>query len=223
MALAERIAAVADETTVPTTAPGPITVGSIESATFRREGEYWTLEFGADTFRVRDAKGMRHLSRLLESPGRDVHALELARFEAPVSAQRGVVDPSMTDIGGSDDAGPLLDAEAKAAYRERLRDLQQELAQAEAWNDPERAARLQEESDALTHELAAALGLGGRDRVASSAAERARISVTRAIRSSLTRIGEHSDGLSAHLDATIRTGTFCSYTPDPRAPITWRL
>ena len=129
----------------------------------------------------------------------------------------------MTDIGGSDDAGPLLDAEAKAAYRERLRDLQQELAQAEAWNDPERAARLQEESDALTHELAAALGFGGRDRVASSAAERARISVTRAIRSSLTRIGEHSDGLSAHLDATIRTGTFCSYTPDPRAPITWRL
>ncbi len=223
MALAERIAPVADETTVPTTAPSPITVGSIESATFRREGEYWTLEFGADTFRVRDAKGMRHLARLLESPGRDVHALELARFEAPVTEQRGVVDPSMTDVGGSDDAGPLLDAEAKAAYRERLRDLQQELAQAEEWNDPERASRLQDESDALTHELAAALGLGGRDRVASSAAERARISVTRAIRSSLTRIGEHSDGLSAHLEATIHTGTFCSYTPDPRAPITWRL
>ena len=75
----------------------------------------------------------------------------------------------------------------------------------------------------MTHELAAALGLVGRDRLASSAAERARISVTRAIRLSLRRIGEHSGGLSAHLDATIRTGTFCSYTPDPRAPITWRL
>ena len=112
-----------------------------KSATFRREGEYWTLEFGADTFRVRDAKGMRHLSRLLDSPGRDVHALELARFEAPVSVQRGVVDPSMTDMRGSDDAGPLLDAEAKAAYRERLRELQQELAQAEAWNDPEAQRR----------------------------------------------------------------------------------
>jgi hypothetical protein len=152
-----------------------------------------------------------------------VHALELARLDGPTAARTGAIDPSMANAGGSDGAGPLLDAEAKAAYRERLRELQEELAQAEAWNDPERAARLQEESDALTHELAAALGLGGRDRVAASATERARISVTRAIRASLTRIGEHSDGLSAHLDATIRTGTFCSYTPDPRAPIDWRL
>ena len=32
----------------------------------------------------------------------------------------------------------------------------------------------------------------------------------------------HSPALAGHLDATIHTGTFCSYTPDPRAPITWR-
>ncbi len=203
--------------------PGTVAAAEpIDTAAFRREGEYWTIDFGGDTFRVRDAKGMRHLAHLLASPGREVHALELARSEAPVG-RAGVVDRSMAEAAGSDDAGPILDAEAKAAYRERLRDLQAELAQAEAWNDPERAARLQEESDALTHELASALGLGGRDRIASSAAERARISVTRAIRSSLTRIGEHSDTLGAHLDATIRTGTFCSYTPDPRAPIDWRF
>ncbi len=224
MILADSIADSGGDSPVATTEARPASAtGPITSATFRREGEYWTLEFGADTFRVRDAKGMRHLARLLVSPGREVHALELARFEAPSSAPDIVLDPAMLEVGGSDDAGPILDAEAKAAYRERLRELQQELAQAEAWNDPERAARLQEESDALTHELAAALGLGGRDRVASSAAERARISVTRAIRSSLARIGEHSEGLSDHFDATIRTGTFCSYTPDPRAPIAWRL
>ncbi len=186
MALAERIT-VTDPVSHPATTDAGSTsaTGPIATATFRREGEYWTVEFGAATFRVRDAKGMRHLARLLESPGREIHALELARLESSASPTSGVADPAMTDAAGSDDAGPLLDAEAKAAYRERLRELQEELAQAEAWNDPERASRLQEESDALTHELAAALGLGGRDRVAASVAERARISVTRAIRSSL--------------------------------------
>jgi len=37
----------------------------------------------------------------------------------------------------------------------------------------------------------------------------------------MTRIREQSPTLADHLDTTIRTGTFCSYNPDPRAPIVW--
>ncbi len=215
MVLAQQIGA-GDATSL-ASAETPLTSG-----TFRREGEYWTVVFGQDTFRVRDAKGMRHLARLLEAPGREVHALDLARFEASTPDASRVDDPSLT-AAGLGDAGPLLDPGAKAAYRERLDELRDELTEAESWNDPERAARLQAEADALTHELAAAMRLGGHDRSAASAAERARISVTRAIRGGLVRIGEQSEPLSAHLAATIHTGTFCSYTPDPRAPITWQL
>lgn len=217
MVLAQQIGAGAEESTSPAAPATPLTSG-----TFRREGEYWTVEFERDTFRVRDAKGMRHLARLLEAPGREVHALELARIESSTSVASRV-EASSPSAGGLGDAGPLLDPEAKAAYRERLDELREELTEAEAWNDPERVARLRAESDALTHELTAALGLGGQDRRAASAAERARISVTRAIRAALVRIGEQSAALSAHLDATIHTGTFCSYMPDPRAPITWKL
>ena len=215
--LTRRIGAVAAES-LPTAAPDlPLT-----SATFRREGEYWTIEFGAEALRVRDAKGMRHLARLLGAPGRELHALELARLEASTAEVRTVAEPSLS-VDGSGDAGPILDAEAKVAYRRRLRDLQDELTEAEGWNDPERVARLEAEAEALTDQLSAALGLGGRDRTTGSAAERARVSVTRAIRAALARIGEHSAALSAHLEATVRTGTFCSYNPDPRAPISWRL
>lgn len=217
MVLAQQIGAGAEEATPPASPAALLTSG-----TFRREGEYWTVEFGRDTFRVRDAKGMRHLARLLEAPGREVHALDLARVGSAAS-DVGRSDDSSLSAVGSGDAGPVLDAAAKAAYRERLDELRAELAEAEGWNDPERVARLQAETDALTHELTAALGLGGRDRSAVSAAERARISVTRAIRAALARIGEQSEPLSAHLVATIHTGTFCSYTPDPRAPISWQL
>ena len=45
-----------------------------------------------------------------------------------------------------------------------------------------------------------------------------RVSVTRAIRAALARIAEQSPTLGSHFDATIRTGTYCSYHPDPRAP-----
>lgn len=191
-------------------------------ATFRREGEYWTIRFDGDPFRIRDMKGMRHLARLLAEPGRELHALDLAGRARPDSMTKR---PAVDDLTADPfvDAGPVLDAEAREAYRARLAELREEVDQASSWNDPERAARAASEIDALTHQLAAAVGLGGRERLASSPAERARISVTRAIRAAMSRIGEQSPALGSHLDATIRTGTYCSYVPDPRASISWEL
>ena len=115
----------------------------------------------------------------------------------------------------------VLDEHAKAEYATRLRELESELEEAESWNDHERASRLEEEIDFLARELGAAVGLGGRDRLAASDAERARVNVTRAIKATLERIAEHSPSLGRHLAVTVRTGTFCSYQPDPRVPVTW--
>ena len=53
--------------------------------------------------------------------------------------------------------------------------------------------------------------------------ERARAGVTRAIRQAIARIGEHHPQLGEHLGRTIRTGTYCAYFPDPRAPAEWEL
>jgi hypothetical protein len=103
----------------------------------------------------------------------------------------------------------------------RVEELRGDLAQAEAWNDPERAARATAELEAITTEPASASGLGGRDRHSASNAERARISVTRAIKSALDRIEAESPTLGGHLRTTVHTGTYCSYTPDSRVPITW--
>ena len=189
---------------------------------FRREGDYWTLVHDGKTVRVRDAKGMRYLARLLADPGREFHALDLAG-DGVASASVGVADESGMAIGDVGDAGIRLDAEAKSAYRARLQELQDEAAQAEGWNDIERAARAQQEIAFLTNELKGAVGLGGRDRPEASAAERARLSVTRALRSAIVRIGEQHADAGRHFDVTIRTGTFCSYQPDPRVPTTWEL
>jgi hypothetical protein len=196
-------------------------VGPITTASLRREGDYWAIEFGSDAFRVRDMKGLRLLARLVQRPGQEIHAVDLAGGggERVASVRTADIDGTVDAMAGT---GPMLDEAAKAAYRERLTDLRAELAEASDWNDPERAARVQDEIDALAHELSAAVGLAGRDRNASSPAERARVSVTRAIRAALDRVTEYSPALGGHFAATVRTGTYCSYIPDPRAPIEWR-
>src|SRR6266850_2219937 len=159
------------------------------------------LEIGADDFLAKPVDRREH------------HALDLASSTSSEGERRQVAG----------DAGPILDATAKAQYHARLVELDEELREAEQRDDRERMARADEERAQLLEQLAFAVGLGGRDRKAASNAERARVSVTRAIRRVLDRIADRSPALGAHLTATIRTGQYCAYTPDPRSPIRWEL
>lgn len=191
-----------------------------DSGTFRLEGEYWSIEYGGTQARLRDSKGLRYLSRLLSSPGHELHALDLvvgttSAVTAPAGRQ-----PALDGVSAGD-AGAVLDAKAKAAYKRRLSELQEDMEDAQAANDLGRLHRAQQEMDFLLSELAAAMGLGGRDRRAASDGERARQSVTRAIKSAIERIGDAHPGLGDHLRTTIRTGIYSSYSPDSRVPIRW--
>jgi AAA ATPase-like protein len=190
-----------------------------------REGEVWRIDFEGRTLHVRDGKGMRHLALLLSRPGVEVHAVDIvtaAEGGGDASALAAAAEAGLeVRAAGGEDAGAMLDGAAKAAYRSRVEDLQEEIEEAEAFNDPERSARAREELDFIAHELAAAVGLGGRDRRAASNAERARVNVTRAVRKAIARI-EHEDvRLGRELATTVQTGTFCRYGPDPRRPVTW--
>jgi hypothetical protein len=189
---------------------------------FQRDGEYWSIAYERDAFRLKDSKGLRYVARLLADPGREFHALDLVASERGSERVDRAAEPGLASSPFGD-TGETLDMRAKAEYRRRLEELEGELDEARAFGDPERAALAEEERDFLVRELAGAIGLGGRDRRMGSPSERARVSVTRAIRSALARVAEHSSALGDHLERTIRTGTFCSYRPDPRTPINWRI
>lgn len=205
---------------------GPARPGEPEPpAIFRREGDVWAIAFSGESFRLRDLKGLRYLARLLAEPGRELHCLDLVAAERagerPPPEAKGP-EPGL-DPGSLGDAGEILDPEAKGAYRERLTELERELEEARLLRDPERRARAEVERQQLESELARACGLGGRDRRACSASERARVAVRQAIRTALERIADHGPALAEHLERTVRTGTFCAYEPDPRAPVRWRV
>jgi tetratricopeptide (TPR) repeat protein len=194
---------------------------------FRREGEYWSITFEGDAFRLKDTKGLRYLAQLLAMPDREAHAIDLLVAveggSLPSAAQGRLPTETGAGAHASADAGEVLDGHARAAYRRRLKELREDLDEAEALGDPERAARAREEMDFLARELSGAVGLGGRGRKSASSTERARQSVTKAIKAAIDRIASHSPALARHLTSAVQTGTFCSYAPDPRAPISWKL
>ena len=179
--------------------PAPSLSPAAPRFSLAREGDYWAVTAGTVTVRIRDARGMQMLADLVMAPGREMHVLALMG-----------ADGEGADAG---DGGELLDAEAVAEYRERLRDLEDEIAEAESWSDPGRSARARAERDAIASELARGVGLGGRARRAGAAAERARVNVQRRIRGAIKKIGESLPELAAYLDRAVRTGTFCSYEP----------
>src|SRR5207247_6968016 len=159
----------------------------------------WTLVFAGRRAQLRDAKGLRDLAVLLGAPGQEVVAADLVTGTAqPVQA-----------FG----ADPVLDERARAEYRARLAELEDELAQADAHHDIGRSARLAAERDALIDELARATGLGGRRRRLGDAAERARTTVTARIRDAMARVERVHPELGRHLRASIVTGARCSYRP----------
>src|SRR5262249_28739049 len=193
------------------------------AALFRHEGDFWTLTYQGAVCRVKDAKGLRYIAYLLRHAGREFHVLDLiGQGLEPGGRRPGQHSPGPESRDQRLETGhglPMLDGPAKAAYQQRLSELRDELDEAERFNDPGRTDRAREEMDAITEQLAAAVGLGGRDRQTASPSERARSTVAKAVKAALKRINDHHAVLGRHLTTSIKTGTFCAYAPEePPAP-----
>jgi hypothetical protein len=172
-----------------------------------RDGEDWLLSAGLERVHLRDSRGIHYLRALVASPGRDMPALELAG-------------------GGGSLVAPdaqLIDDAARQAYRSRLIELDAELDRADRAGDPERAERSEAERRAILNELRRSTGLGGRPRLTSPEAERARVNVTRTLRATLDHIAQRAPKAAAHLQASIRTGRTCCYQPAAGGPTRWSV
>jgi hypothetical protein len=197
-------------------APSPPTA---RRAVFRCDGETRLVRFEGITVHLRDLKGLRYIQRLLAEPGREFHVLDL------VAVERGTRPVARHDegaaIGPGDSAIPALDDQARAAYQRRLAEVDDDIEEARRMNDLGRLELAEHDREYLIAELTRAAGLGGRHRMVGGTAERARTAVTRSVRYAVQRLGEHEPVVAAHLSHAIRTGTYCSYVPDPRVPVVW--
>lgn len=186
------------------------------TAVLARDGKWWVASCDGTNVRLPDSKGLRYLAQLIARPGVECHALDLVdRIEGLSPDRRGV---DRRQLG---DAGELLDAQARAAYRRRIEELRAEADDALADGRLDSAEAHQAEVDQLVGQLAQAFGLGGRDRRAASAAERARLNVTRALRTALARLAQAVPVAGELLDRRVRTGLYCAYEPADADEVRW--
>jgi tetratricopeptide (TPR) repeat protein len=194
------------------------TAPSQRLATLARDDRCWVVSFGEMRCRLPETKGLRYVAELVSNPGVERHALDLVDRVEGVAAGDVAVDRRA--LG---DAGEMVDAKARTAYRRRIEALRAEVDDAFDAGAEDRAETLQAELDELVAHLAQAFGLGGRSRRASSTVERARLNVTRAIRAATARVTEALPDAGPILDLRLRTGIYCAYEPEQADEVRWSV
>ncbi len=178
----------------PAAGPSPATLAECQ-----RTGRKWRLVLRNRSVLVDDSIGMAHLAVLIANPRQEIGAADLVAGVAGLTPGEAGV------------AQQVLDHEAIADYRNRLKSLDTEIGQPDA--DPARTARARAERDWLVGQLASAAGFAGRTRAFPDQPERARVAVGKAIRRALARITEADPVIGEHLRQAVHTGVRCSYWP----------
>jgi len=181
--------------------------GNSNCASLTDEGEFWTIVWDRMTLRIKNSKGVRLLTVLIENPDRQFHVVDLERYE-----RKDQPTESSSRLKHSD-AGPILDASARKAYKARLAVLDDQVQEAQRFDDIPRESKIREEVALIVAELARASGLYGRNRLAISDVERARVRVTLAVKGAIEKISRCNSSIGDHLAASVRTGVFCLYCP----------
>jgi tetratricopeptide (TPR) repeat protein len=178
-----------------------------DRAAIRRQGRLWVFSVGDHQAVVAHRLGIAYLTRLLTNPYRPIPALELAAADAAFTGSAGQ---------------PVIDGQARAAYRRRAEELTRQLADAGP-GAAGQAERLRAELDAIVGELSHAAAKGGRTRSFPDPGERARTAVRKAIKRAIDDVAAADPAIGGALRSSITTGAMCCYTPDPEQPLTWAL
>ncbi|WP_242155716.1 tetratricopeptide repeat protein [Aestuariivivens sediminis] len=179
-------------------------VESTINNTFQSKGDYWDMCYQGHCITLKHAKGFKDIHKLLNHPKQEFHCLDL---------MNAAVDERSS--------AKTMDQKAKLAYQRRIKELQEEIDEAEDLNQIEKLAPLKAEYDAILTHLSQSLGLSGKTRTSGSTIEKARSAVTWRIRSSIKKIAKIHPSLGNHLSNAIKTGSFCSYTPE--VDVDWTL
>jgi tetratricopeptide (TPR) repeat protein len=179
-----------------------------QKAMISRRLRHWIVSVGTGRATVPDRVGLRYLAQLLVNPGQQISALELAGAS---------IATALAVTGGQ----PVMDEQARVAYRRRVAELTDEIADFGARGDDAGAGRAREELNALLRGLRRATGKGGRTRGFPDPNERARVAVRKAIKRAIEEITAAEPAIGEIFTATVSTGVRCCYTPDPMRPIHW--
>lgn len=170
---------------------------------FRQEGRVWKLTFRGEKAYVVDAKGLHYIAWLLRNPGQFVEARRL------VEAMEGGM---LEGVSGARQEN--MDFQGVETSKRRLRELEEEIEEAEDNHDLGRLEKLRTEKSCIVAELVSNSGLRGRTRKICVVSERIRKRIFMAIVRSIASIRTEHKALGRHLKNSIRTGASLGYMPE---------
>ena len=173
----------------------------VDANSFLKENELWQISFDGKTVFIPEVKGFVDMAKLLEAPEKEFHCTSL--FGTAVISSSEVV----------------FDDRAKQSYRKRINELLEEIKLCEDHSNFEKAAKLQQEYSDLVDHLTASLGMGGKTRKVNDTTDKIRSAVTWRIRNAIQKIEKTHPSLGKHFAHSIKTGLFCSYSPEK--PVKW--
>jgi tetratricopeptide (TPR) repeat protein len=168
-----------------------------------KQGAIWTFSIAGAEVITPDSVGLGHLATLI------------------ANAPNGVSVTELTGAGSDPSEQEILDPLALGEYRRRLQELEQEMAEADAYADVERSSRARAEFDTVLDTIRRELRPDGTSRRFAGQSERARSAVQKAIRRAIDRVGETSPELAEALRASVSTGFECRFVAVDVLPSTW--
>ncbi|MDC0357456.1 hypothetical protein OAO01_01450 [Oligoflexia bacterium] len=188
---------------------------------FHREGDVWWISYKGRELHIRHGKGMQYLHYLIERPWRKIYVLQLLQqFER----EKVQVDlPQYLRLTGNNAAGavpfltlPELIIDSKSKRKTGISQCKREwlLSQMDQWRRSVLADHM-----ALIDRVEEYRQQVSR---VSQEEERARINITRTIRSAIGRIRKLDNDLARHF-ACINTGRYLSYEPNAEIENLWNM
>ena len=189
---------------------------------FQLKGEAWHVVFGGREALLSNSVGMKHLHRLISSPGVEIDSIDLVPRGDPTVTQTAGIEDSVRQFNESTDVlDELIDPAAREDYRLALVKLKKESAEAERLSCD--TTDIDEKMKWIKDELKKARPRPGGAPPANPRTPRslARTSALNAIKRALNKIETKLPELGAHLEDALRTGNRCVYRPTE--PIKWVL
>ncbi len=149
---------------------------------------------------------MSYICHLLQNPGQEIHAISMREMLTQ-------------NISYSSTTEEVIDKKALEEYKMRLKEIDEEMDEAEYNQDLASKARLNDERETLLSEISRATDRSGQPRKISTDRERARQSVSKAIHTALDSIKKEHEALWYHFNNSIKIGEYLSYQPDQ--PTSW--
>lgn len=167
-----------------------------KKGSFIQNGDFWEIQYANKSTTLKDCKGLHDIAQLLQEPEKDFHCTDLM---GTILIESGT---------------PLIDEKAMKAYKQQALKLQVAISDAEEIGLYEKADALREELESFSEQLSQTVGLSNAIRKTGSSVEKARAAVTWRIRNAIKKIENSHPQLAKHLTLSIKTGSYCSYTPE---------